>query len=189
MNHLFERCARSSSTPSPSVVIGVSPRSYGFFHSNRHEAAGGDFLQAGRADVSGPRGGELVPRHQHQRRLAAGDARSSRASSADRAAPRPDYGRYRRLQIVYVYEGHHLRESIHESELDELRRLIARRERILYGIAFSLLRTLARIAPSKLRAAIPGALLLAERQFPAWYLWFATKPPTRASTTWSREWT
>ncbi len=166
MNHLFERCSEIVADPQPSVVIGVSPRSYGFFHSNRDEAAGGDFLQAGRADVSGPRGGELLP----GTNINNGWLRAMEELEGELGpgAPRPDYRRYRRLQILYVYEGHHLRRTVSAPELAELRALMSHGERTVYDLAFKGLALLARAAPKLIGARLPSALGLLQRQFPIW---------------------
>ena len=168
MNHLFLRARSIVVDPHPTVVIGVSPRSYGFFHNNRQEIAGRSFLQGSDAGArADPSAEPMLPgTNINDGWLEA--MRELHSELGHPVRPCPNYDRYRALQIAYVYDGHYLRGSIDASQLAELRRLITRRERMFYGIAFSLLRTLARIAPSKLRAAIPGALLLAERQFPAW---------------------
>ena len=84
------------------------------------------------------------------------------------ARPRPDYDRYRRLQISYVYEGHYLRHSIGTSELAELRQHLTPSERMIFGAAFGLLSKLARIVPKRLQEALPLALLLLHRQFRVW---------------------
>ncbi len=47
MNHLFLRARSIVVDPHPMVVIGVSPRSYGFFHNNQQETAGRSLLEGG----------------------------------------------------------------------------------------------------------------------------------------------
>lgn len=168
MNHTFLRARSIVVDPHPLVVIGVSPRSYGFFHNNRQETAGRSFLQGedshdGSASPTEP----LLPGTNINDGWLA-SMRELHHELGSPASPRPDYGRYRMLQIAYVYEGHHLRGSIDTGELAELRRHMTRRERVFYDAAFSLLGLLQRIVPQSARAAIPSALLLAQRQFPAW---------------------
>ncbi len=168
MNHMFLRAHSIVVDPHPMVVIGVSPRSYGFFHYNRQETAGRSFLQGDDAptDSDSPTAPLLPGTNINDGWLTA--MRELHRELGGPASPRPDYRRYRMLQIAYVYEGHYLRGSIDASELAELQRLMTRRERALYGTAFSFLRLLERIAPERARGVIPRALLLAQRQFPAW---------------------
>ncbi len=168
MNHLFLRAGLIVVDPQPSVVIGVSPRSYGFFHNNRQETAGRAFLEGGAEHAPAGEGNEpLLPgTNINDGWLAA--MRELHSELGHPARPRPDYDRYRRLQISYVYEGHYLRHSIGTSELAELRQHLTPSERMIFGTAFGLLSKLARIAPKRLREALPFALLLLHRQFRVW---------------------
>jgi hypothetical protein len=168
MNHLFVRAGSIVVDPQPSVVIGVSPRSYGFFHNNRQETAGRSFLEGGAARSSTAEEDEpLLPgTNINDGWLAA--MRELHSELGHPVRPRPDYGRYRRLQISYVYEGHHMRGSISRAELAELQKRLSMSERILFGAAFGLLSGLRRVAPERLREALPFALLLIQRQFRVW---------------------
>jgi hypothetical protein len=168
MNHLFLRARSIVVDPHPMVVIGVSPRSYGFFHNNHQETAGRSFLEGedGGARSDSPAAPLLPGTNINDGWL--GAMRELHRELGSPVSPHPNYRRYRMLQIAYVYDGHFLRGSIDSSQLAELQRHTTLRERALYGTAFSLLRALARIAPTSIRAAIPRALQLAQRQFPAW---------------------
>ncbi|MHB8531695.1 MAG: glycosyltransferase family 2 protein [Solirubrobacteraceae bacterium] len=162
MNHLFARASSIVVDPQPSVVIGVSPRSYGFFHNNRQETAGRSFLQAGSRAVGE---GDFLP----GTNINDGWLQAMRELHAAAVAPRaPDYRRYRRLQIAYVYEGRYLRRTIDPAELKQLKRHMSIAERAAYGAAFKGLAAVGRFAPSAICDRIPAALQLLQRQYPAW---------------------
>jgi glycosyltransferase involved in cell wall biosynthesis len=168
MNHLFLRARSIIVDPHPTVVIGVSPRSYGFFYNNNKEAAGRSFLQGDDAGARSDSPLEPLLPGTNINDGWLGAMRELHRELGHPAQPRPAYARYRALQIAHVYDAHFLRGSIDEPQLAELQRQITRRERLLYGTVFSLLRALARIAPASVGEAIPRALLLVQRQFPAW---------------------
>ncbi|HEX4435952.1 MAG TPA: glycosyltransferase family 2 protein [Solirubrobacteraceae bacterium] len=163
MNRLFLRAHTILADPQPAVVIGVSPRSYGFFHNNRQETEGRSFLQAGREERhAGP---ALLPgTNINDGWLEA----MSELHAAEGSTPPPDYRRYRRLQIAYVYEGRYLRGTIGERERRQLARMLSPSERLLFGAAFHALAVIARLLPERGRARIPAVLQLLQRQFPAW---------------------
>jgi hypothetical protein len=168
MNHLFLRARSIVVDPHPMVVIGVSPRSYGFFHNNHQETAGRSLLEGeDDAALPDPSAAPLLPGTNINDGWL-GAMRELHLELGSPESPQPDYPRYRMLQIAYLYDGHFLRGSIDSSQLAELQRHMTLRERVFYGTAFSLLRALTRIAPTSIRAAIPRALQLAQRQFPAW---------------------
>lgn len=168
MNHLFMRARSIVVDPQPQVVIGVSPSSYGFFHHNTREDEGRSFLQ-GSAERDQPAHGKapLLP----GTNINDGWLRAMEALHSELGSPtdlRPNYRRYRRLQIAYGYEGHFLRGTASDADLDATRRHLRPLERVLYDAVFSALALLGRIAPAPISAHIRNALALTMRQFPAW---------------------
>ena len=167
MNHLFLRARSVVAEPEPLVVIGVSGRSYGFFHNNRLEGAGRSFLQGeGAAESSDDAGRELLPGTY----INDGWLRAMQELHRELGSPadlRPDVRRYRMLQILFVYEGHYLRSSVGVAELGALQRHMTRLERAVYGAAFAVIGRLYRLLPGR-RGDISAMLALAARQFPAW---------------------
>ncbi len=167
MNHLFLRASSIVVDPHPMVVIGVSPRSYGFFHNNRQETAGRSFLQG---DGAGPDSYSATEPWLPGTNINDGWLGAMRDLHRELGHPaslRPNYRRYRMLQIAYVYD-HHRQGYIDAAQIAELQLRMTRRERLLYGLAFSIVRLLEKVAPASVRGAIPSALQLAQRQFPAW---------------------
>jgi glycosyltransferase involved in cell wall biosynthesis len=168
MNHLFLRAQRIVVDPHPTVVIGVSPRSYGFFHNNEQEQAGRSFLQGdGEGTDAFDRSEPLLP----GTNINDGWLEAMRSLHQELGSPpelRPAYARYRRLQIAYMYNGRYLRRSITSAELATLRPFTTWWERALYAAIFRSLGRLARISAGRSRGVTASLLQLAERQFPAW---------------------
>ena len=108
MNHMFARAHSIVAEPRPLVVIGISAQSYGFYCSNNREAEGRAFLEGARAvgREAGP--AAPAPGHEHEQRMAA-NVRGTVPQLGFPADLEPNYRRYRMLQILHVYEGHHLR--------------------------------------------------------------------------------
>ncbi len=75
--------------------------------------------------------------------------------------------RYRLLQSLYVYE-HHAFGEITDAQLAELRAHLGRREQLLYGTAFAVAKTGARVLPARARGLARTAFALAQRQTPYW---------------------
>jgi hypothetical protein len=169
MNHVF-LCARSIVVePRPLVVIGVSPRSYGFFHNNRREAEGRSFLEgSGTADGAlGPPESALLP----GTNINDGWLRAMEALHRELGAPaglRPSYRRYRMLQIVYAYDARHLQGQLTGGELAELKRHLTTSQRIFFDLLFGALGILARLLPARVRPYLKGAVAMSPRQFPWW---------------------
>ncbi len=163
MNLSFARARSIVVEPRPLVVIGVSPRSYGFFHNNAREAEGRQFLEGDGDDRDRRRllpgsninDGWLGAMEDLSREL--GDARLV-----------PNYRRYRRLQIAYVYEGHRLRHTISPEQFAQLQRRISRRERLFYDAVFGALAALQRWLPAGRKQLVSVGLIFAQGQFPGW---------------------
>jgi glycosyltransferase involved in cell wall biosynthesis len=169
MNHLFMRARSIVVDPRPQVVIGVSPSSYGFFHNNTREAEGRSFLE-GNAERARPERGAAAPllpgTNINDGWLRAMEELHSELGSP--ASMRPNYRRYRKLQITYGYEGRFLRGTASVDDLAATRRHLRPIERVLYDAAFSALSLIVRVAPASMSAHIRNAIALAARQFPAW---------------------
>jgi glycosyltransferase involved in cell wall biosynthesis len=168
MNNLFARARSIVVEPRPLVVIGVSPRSYGFFYNNNRETEGRAFLEgAHQPEPDEPGQSVLLP----GTNINNGWLRAVEQLHSDLGRPtdlEPNYGRYRRLQIVHVYNGHYVRENVGAAELSELERHMGRAERLVYGLVFAGLRMIKRALPPRLQPQVPRAATLVSRQFPWW---------------------
>jgi hypothetical protein len=164
MNMLFLRARSIVVEPRPSVVIGVTPKSYGFYHVKREEAAAREFLNAGDVAAEERLTEVLLP----GTNINTGWLLAMEAVRADAGDPdlQPNHRRYRMLQILYVYEHHHLTGTVARAEFDELRAHLRPWERFVYGAGAVIAKALRPLIPKRLRAAIHYAYTLAQRQTP-----------------------
>ena len=163
MNLAFARAESIVVEPRPLVIIGVSPRSYGFFHNNAREAEGRQFLEGGGDERE--RGHLLPGSNINDGWLGAMEDLSH---ELDDPGLRPNYDRYRTLQIAYVYEGRALRRTVTAEQFARLRSAISWGERLRYDAAFGALALAARVLGRPGRHLMSVALIVAEGQFPLW---------------------
>ncbi len=168
MNHLFARARSIVVEPHPLVVIGVSPRSYGFFYNNNRETEGRAFLEGGdRPERPAAGQSTLLP----GTNINNGWLRAVEELHRDLGCPadlKPNYRRYRMLQIIHIYNGHRVRGSESVERLAELQRHMSIPERVLYGPLFSALGAVKRLLPDALRPQVARVATLISRQFPWW---------------------
>ncbi len=164
MNMVMLRAAPLVVDPAPRVVIGVTPRSYGFFHANQLEGEARSFLEGAPAARRAETDGLLPGTNINNGWLRAMEAVSRAAGDPEL---RPNRRRYRMLQALYVYEHYHFG-SITRAQLDDLRDRLNRRERLLYDAAFAVAAAVARVLPAGARRVARHAFALAQRQTPYW---------------------
>lgn len=168
-NVAFLTARRIVVEPQPLVVIGVTPKSYGFFHVNSDEDAGKAFL------------GEVTDERARRRvedamlpgsNINAGwlsALESIRARFADLVPAEPDHRQFRLLQIAHVYEGHFLLGTVGADQVRELERHLAPWERRLARSVAHIVRSGRRVLPSPARRAVSfGFHRVLLRQFPRW---------------------
>jgi glycosyltransferase involved in cell wall biosynthesis len=168
MNHLFARADSIVVEPRPLVVIGVSPRSYGFFYNNNRESEGRAFLEGdARPEQRAPWQSTLLP----GTNINNGWLRAVEELHRDLGCPAeltPGYRRYRMLQIIHVYNGWHVRGGVDAAQLSAMKQHMSATERLLYGLLFTALGTLERVLPQPLRPHVGRVATLISRQFPWW---------------------
>ncbi len=154
--------------PRPLTVIGVTPKSYGFYHANQREDEGRAFLAGG---------GEAPPDPELDRVLLPGTNINIGWLLAMEAIAR-DYGhrygltvnraRFRRLQAAHVYEQRYLHGTVEDAQLAELERRLSPRERRLYRSAFRAAAACAPLIPARLANSIEYVYRRSLRQYPTW---------------------
>ena len=168
MNHMFARAHSIVAEPHPLVVIGLSPRSHGFFCHHDRETEGRAFLEAREAPgaLAQGRSGLLPGTNINNGWLLTVEDLYRRLGRP--AGLKPNYRRYRMLQILHVYNGRHLQGAVSAERVAELKRHMTRRERLLYGSLFAALAAVARVLPATARAHVPRVVTLIARQIPWW---------------------
>jgi glycosyltransferase involved in cell wall biosynthesis len=156
MNASFLRAKRIVVEPEPSVVIGVTPKSYGYFHVNRMEAEGRNFLH-------GAGSGAVVGTNINVGWLSA--ARALERGVAAEFGLSVNYRRYRFVQAAHVYASHR-KEMEDKEELRALDRDLPLAERWGYRCASAALRLVHGMLPQKLKVAMVRLALRVVGQVP-----------------------
>jgi glycosyltransferase involved in cell wall biosynthesis len=144
MNAAFLRAERIVVDPAPRVAIGVTPKSYGYFHANDKEGEGRAFLGATEATTAA---GTNI------------NVGWLSAMSALERGPGGELGlsvdrrRYRFVQAAYVY-GRYRAGLSGEAEIRRLERELPLHERWLYRGANAALAIVDRVLPASRRSAL-----------------------------------
>jgi glycosyltransferase involved in cell wall biosynthesis len=165
MNLLFALARTIVIDPRPRVAIGITKRSYGYFHFNQREKEALALLNNDATDPEIRRDleRELVPgTNLNTGWLLAMEALSRRLGRP--ADLRPDYDRYRLLQGFYCYHHHYLDGSVTRAELDEVRKRLGLRDRLWLGAGARIGAPLARRMPLALRRNVGRLFDVALRQ-------------------------
>lgn len=155
---LFLTSARILVYPKPMVVIGITPKSYGFFHFNNRAADGVKFLKNDeRQPRQSPAEALMLPGTSYNDSwLLAMEALSTTHSAA--RGMLPNYGRYRLLQIAHSYKKCYFDRVLGSNDLAPLRSKMTFFEKAIYGIAFPIGFSSLRLAPARLRSRLVAGL-------------------------------
>jgi glycosyltransferase involved in cell wall biosynthesis len=167
-NAMFLKAGRVLVCPYPLVTIGVTPKSYGFYHTNRREAEGVEFLKS----LPDPQAARRL-----ERVLLPGtnintswlfSAETLKQNFGDEFGLRPSYRRYRFLQITHVYEQVYLHKTMTGDDLGRLKRRMRPWERAVYGAAVRSVLAFKRLLSPENRSRFYKLLRARQGQFPAW---------------------
>lgn len=140
-NVMFLKSKNILVCPKPLVVIGVSPKSFGFFYSNQQEAKGDDFLQNATELGSDPemRATILPGTSMNTSWLLAMELlKRNYVDDCREHGLRVNYRRYRFLQIHCVYNGYHAGGTHSRSQITALRKSMKPWEIALLGPTLSI---------------------------------------------------
>jgi glycosyltransferase involved in cell wall biosynthesis len=154
---LFLTCDRILIYPRPFVVIGITPKSYGFFHFNNRSGDGVDFLNNnGALAADDPDAIRLPGTSYNDSWLLA--MKAFEASFSGARGMTPDIRRYRFLQIVYCYKHGYFDRSIAPAALGTLKSRMTTAERLTWGIVLPVGFSLLRLVPTDLRSTVIARL-------------------------------
>jgi glycosyltransferase involved in cell wall biosynthesis len=125
MNLIFYRAPSIVVDPEPRVVIGITPKSHGFYYYNHREAEARAMLNSDSVDdeIRRDLARTLLPgTNMNTSWLVALECLYRRLGRPDDM--RPDYARYRRLQVLFCEQAYHLHRAIERSELAEAERAL-----------------------------------------------------------------
>ena len=155
---LFLTSARILIYPEPLVVIGITPKSYGFFHFNNRAADGVKFLKNDERLVGGSSVEfVMLPGTSYNDSwLLAMEALYK--NHAGLRGMRPNYRRYRFLQIVHVYKKCYFDGLMRGTDLTTMRSRMYLFEKLIYGLGLPVGFRILRIVPNGFRARAVAAL-------------------------------
>lgn len=138
--------------PEPMVVIGITPKSYGFFHFNHRAGDGVKFLNnTGEIEAEAVHNRVMLPGTSYNDSwLLAMEALRSRHS--EQRGMLPNYGAYRRLQIIHCYKKRYF-DQVRDLPMADLRARMTVLEKV-QGSAMQIAFSLLRFFPSRGRGAI-----------------------------------
>jgi len=145
-NVMFLKAKRILIDPEPTVAVGITPKSYGYFLFNNRESEGVEFLHAASAlrDTT-PGGLTMLPgTNMNNSWLLAME------TMADNYRLKLDYGRYRRLQIINVLRGR-VEGHVADDVFRKFWREMSLPERAMSGIGLTLVTLVLRILRGKPR--------------------------------------
>lgn len=149
----------------PMVTIGITPRSYGFFHFNKDEAGGMAFLKNAPDAASAERLAHVIlPGNKNNTSWLLAMV-ALEANYGKETGIRVNYRRYRQLQLINAYKNYYLDRRLSSSEFGEVTRRMHLSERLLYGAPMRVLFSVLRIVPSTVQQAIAARLRTAIGQY------------------------
>jgi glycosyltransferase involved in cell wall biosynthesis len=167
-NVAFLNADRIVVEPTPLVVIGITPKSYGYFHFNSKEEAGKSFLGEDAADAARTRLESVVLPGTHINVGWLSALETMRIRYEGELPDQPDYARFRRLQIIHTYEGK-LRGTVSETDVGELESHLRPAELRLARSAAGIAELVGRVLPRIGRRAASWAWQrLVVRQWVPW---------------------
>jgi glycosyltransferase involved in cell wall biosynthesis len=119
MNHMFWSCERVAVDPHPRVVVGITPRSHGFLYYNHRESDALAMLASHRVEpeILEELGDVLLPGTNMNTSWLVAMQTLYRALGSP-AEMRPDYERYRRLQLIFCEQAHLVHRALDREQLD-----------------------------------------------------------------------
>lgn len=155
---LFLKSSKILVYPYPMVVIGITPKSYGYFHFNNRATEGVNFLKNSQ-QLAGPSSVEslMLPGTSYNDSwLMAMEA--LRVNHGEQRNMRPNYRRYRFLQIVHSFKRCYYDRSFLAANLAPLRTRMNAFEKVVYGIGMPIGFSLMRAIPPSFRSGLISRL-------------------------------
>lgn len=157
---LFLVSNRTLIYPHPMVIVGITPKSYGFYHFNNMAGEGMKFLNDQESKSS---------QHLNEAIMLPGTPYNDswllamealRTNFSQEYDLRPNYRRYRFLQILYVYKRYYLDRSLTREHLNTLKIKMHLWEKLVYGPGLLLAFAFLGLVPKEQRAGLIRKLRL-----------------------------
>jgi glycosyltransferase involved in cell wall biosynthesis len=168
MNVLFLKAERILAVPQLLVIIGVTTKSYGYFHFNKRERTGMAFLNSVPDPASAERLMSVVLPGTNINTSWLFAMETIRANYGREFPLRVNYRRYRMLQIVNMYKNAYVDARVSADELRELRLQMRLEERLLFATTLPLFCTLLLLLTRARGRSVIERLRPLLRQFPVY---------------------
>jgi glycosyltransferase involved in cell wall biosynthesis len=131
----FITASRTLVYQQPVVTIGISPKSYGYFHFNRQQETGKSFLYGAGMAIDSLDSVRVPGSWENDGWLSAAEAvRANYRGELERHRLKVGYARYRRLQMLYNLKGHLVDGRVSREELVRSLTRFTLWERVAYGL-------------------------------------------------------
>jgi glycosyltransferase involved in cell wall biosynthesis len=130
-NALLLKAERILVCPQPLVVIGISPKSYGFYHYNQQESGGVAFLQCFPDKASAERLEKIVLPGSNMNTSWLFAMETLKAKYGAEFGLNINYNRYRQLQLLNYCQERYIKHSLRPSDIAEMGKLLRWPERIV----------------------------------------------------------
>jgi glycosyltransferase involved in cell wall biosynthesis len=149
----------------PMVTIGITPRSYGFFHFNKDEKAGMEFLRNAPDAKSAARLAHVIlPGNTNNTSWLLAMV-SLEANFGRQTGVRVDFRRYRLLQLIHAYKNYYLDRRLSADEFGEVTQRMHFAERLLYGAPMRVLFSALRLIPTRAQVWIADRVRVVSGQY------------------------
>jgi glycosyltransferase involved in cell wall biosynthesis len=144
--------------PQPLAIIGITPKSYGFYHFNNRPSAGTEFLNNGGQLLNGlsdvP---TMLPGTSYNDSWLLANAALYR-NHAKALGLKPNFANYRRLQIIHGYKHRYFDQDIDKAAFSALTSKMTVLERLTQGSTLAVAFTALRLCPFVLRDKLVAKL-------------------------------
>ncbi len=153
-NVMFLKAQRILICPIPLVVVGISPKSYGYYYFNSLEKKGAEFLKNAPNEESARRLKDTILPGSDLNTCWLFAVETIKVNYGTEFDLHINYRRYRLLQIFYTYVAYYFSKKCTKEEFRELLQKMRLWERIVYSSALQFGIFVARIFPRRLAISI-----------------------------------
>ncbi|MEJ7615964.1 MAG: glycosyltransferase family A protein [Pyrinomonadaceae bacterium] len=161
MNVLFLKAERILVYPFPLVTIGITPKSYGFYHFNKRETEGAGFLKNHASAAMADRLRRVIMPGTSMNTGWLLAMETIKANYGHEIDLHVNHRRYRLLQMINIYEDYYLHHRLTKEDLRELKNSMSLWERQLFNLIG--------LTPESQRGAMALKLRSLLKQYPEVY--------------------
>lgn len=167
MTAMFLEGQRILACPLPLIMVGISPKSFGFFHFNQLENDAADFLQLTPEHLEHPHLQKLLLPGTQMNTFWLFSMETVKNNYQNEYALEPNYQRYRWLQMIKIYKQWIVNKKRDDTKIKMLWSRMTWREKATMGLPLHLIALLLLFIPLFLRKKMANRLELLGKSHPA----------------------